>query len=570
MLVAVAMALAAIVYLNALPNPFVYDDLVVIVENRALEAPWSVAAALELSAFRPVTALSYALDRAIWRLEPFGYHLTSVLLHVLNTGLVFLLAVVLGADRMRGLNPPVDRVLGTPPPNAALAAFAVAGLFAVHPALTEAVSYVSARSEVLATTLVLAAFLALRAALLTGRAVWTVMGVGLFVLALGAREVAAALPFVLLVYDRIVLGGTPEGRRRRLVRWHVPLLATTIAAGALRLVLYVSHEGGALEATARYVATQAGVVWRYVKLLLVPVGLSLVHHTPVAGVTDAWTLVALAGLVALVAVAIVARREEPWVALGIAWFLLALAPTSVVPLRDVMAEHRLYLASIGLLLALVAVGARLGARLPIDSSRRRAVGATIVVVIVIVLGVLTLARNAVWADPVVLWQDAATKSPQSATARAGLANALAQAGRCGAAIPEYDASLRLAPAPGVFTNLASCLVAERRVDEALAAYQRALALEPRYVAAHHNLALLALHRGDRDRAHEHFLRAIAPDWRRPRWREDLIALHERSIDDPAKTLELCRELLRVASETAGVRECIARNEARLAKRAASG
>ncbi len=207
---------------------------------------------------------------------------------------------------------------------------------------------------------------------------------------------------------------------------------------------------------------------------------------------------------------------------------------------------------------------------PWATSRRRAVGATIVVVIVIVLGVLTLARNAVWADPVVLWQDAATKSPQSATARAGLANALAQAGRCGAAIPEYDASLRLAPAPGVFTNLASCLVAERRVDEALAAYQRALALEPRYVAAHHNLALLALHRGDRDRAHEHFLRAIAPDWRRPRWREDLIALHERSIDDPAKTLELCRELLRVASETAGVRECIARNEARLAKRAASG
>jgi hypothetical protein len=136
-------------------------------------------------------------------------------------------------------------------------------------------------------------------------------------------------------------------------------------------------------------------------------------------------------------------------------------------------------------------------------------------------------------------------------------------GDCPAAIVELEAAFALHTDPGVATNLATCLVGERRLAEARRVYERVLETHRGYVPAHYNLALIALREGDRERAHAHFVRAIAPDWRRPRWREELMPLHERAFADPAKTLELCREILRVASETPGVHECIERNEARL-------
>src|SRR5687767_4318071 len=184
MLAAVAVELALIAYLNTLRNPFVYDDLVTVVHNRALEAGVGVLAAWGPAAFRPVTALSYALDRALWGVAPLGYHVTSVLLHMVNVALLFRLCVVIARDLRF--------------------AFAVSTIFAVHPIATEAVGYVSGRSEVLCATFFLAALLAFERALVTLRPRPTLLGAVFFLLALGSREVAAMLPFVLLAWDRLL------------------------------------------------------------------------------------------------------------------------------------------------------------------------------------------------------------------------------------------------------------------------------------------------------------------------------------------------------------------------------
>src|SRR5260370_23306756 len=97
-LAALAVALSVAAYVNALHNPFVYDDRGTVVQNPSLTDLGNLHWILIYSPFRPLVNLSYALDHRFWGLDPFGYHLTSVALHVLNVGLFFGLAAALARD----------------------------------------------------------------------------------------------------------------------------------------------------------------------------------------------------------------------------------------------------------------------------------------------------------------------------------------------------------------------------------------------------------------------------------------------------------------------------------------
>ena len=128
---ALAADLAALVYLSALRNPFVYDDLLGVVRHAGLLDAGGVLAVLRDNLFRPVVSLSFAVDHALWDLQPRGFHFTSLLLHALNTALLFVLARRAVADWR-------DRVPAAAPDDlgADVAAAVAAGLFAVHPLLS--------------------------------------------------------------------------------------------------------------------------------------------------------------------------------------------------------------------------------------------------------------------------------------------------------------------------------------------------------------------------------------------------------------------------------------------------
>ena len=125
-------------YLNALHNPFVYDDYHTVVANTSIQSVANLRAMVLHDVKRPIVNVSYAIDRALWGPAPLGFHVTNVLLHMLNVVLLFHLA-------LRGW-----RATGS-------AAFAAAALFAVHPMMTEAVGYISGRSELLCATFFLPA-----------------------------------------------------------------------------------------------------------------------------------------------------------------------------------------------------------------------------------------------------------------------------------------------------------------------------------------------------------------------------------------------------------------------------
>jgi len=547
-LLAVAAAvLACLAYLNALDNPFVYDDHDTVLANRSLVDLSNLRFILVYTPFRPLVNASYALDRWIWDYRPFGYHLTSVALHALTVVLLYVW---------------MRRILDdtTPGADATLPAFAGAALFAVHPIQTEAVGYVSGRSEVLSAVWFMTALLVGRSAVTSGRRVSAVLGVVAGVLALASKETALALPVVFLAYDWLLRPGTDEGRRRRLWLVAVPLLVLAAAAGGYRFLAMNGPSNGVMTAVLNAM-TQSIVIWRYVGLIVWPFGQSIMHSVHrVTHLADPFAWIAIAALLLTCVIGFRLRRSDPVSALGIAWFLAVLAPSSsFLPLREGMAEHRAYLASAGLFVVISSIVRRrtIAMKAP-QYSIRLAVG-----VAVSILCVLTVMRNRVWSDPITLWSAATLHAEGMWEPRYALADSLREAGQCAAAVPEYRKVVALRPAHrDGHTNLGICLAETGHLDEAEREFRRALEIDPSYARGYTNLGALALMAGDATRARDFYREAIGKDPNNVLARMQLASLYENTFHDYHSAARMCGEARLLAPSTPGVVDCVERNQRR--------
>lgn len=487
--------LGGIVYVNALHNPFVYDDYHTVVANRSIQGPTSLRSMVLHDITRPVVNVSYGLDRVVWGDRPFGFHVTNVLLHMLNVVLLFQFARRLEEDR----SPPDGAESGSSG-RVRLASFAAAALFAVHPMMTEAVGYISGRSEVLCATFFLLAMLSGRRWLRGGGAPWAALTIGLWIVALASKEPAAMFPFVLLAYDWLAVAGDAGARRRRLLTVHLPLVGFAVAAGLLRLAVLVRVEyPGQATAHWSYILLELDVVRRYVGMLLYPVGQSMFHEvTAIRSVFDPRVGVGVAVVGALAALVWILRRFESTMSLGIAWFLLLLVPSSVLILFDQgepMTEHRVYLASCGVFLAAGGGLAWASAWLDRVGARPRALVPIVLAVVVWSFGAETRFRNVVWASPVTLWRESVDLAPTHFRPRLLLGEALQDEGRNREALEEFETAVRLRPTePTTHVMLGRSLAELGRFDEARQQLRRALEIDPRNEQARRSLAVLeALH-----------------------------------------------------------------------------
>lgn len=526
--VSAATAGAVAVYLNTLHNGFVYDDVNTIVENYSIRALNDLPGILTYSPFRSILNFSYAVDFSWTQLDPFGYHVTNILLHAANVILLYCLGLVLARDAASVRSDATGRAGEEVAPE--MVAVVAAAVFAVHPMMTEAVGYLSGRSEVLSTTFVLVSFLAFRRWLL-GRSLRALgIGLGAGVLALGSKETAAMLPFLVLMYDRLFVRDSPEARKRRLIRVHLPVVTAIMIGAILRTGRFFSLETSEVPDPLAYALIQLGVFRRYLYLLVAPVSQSLVH--PISNVTsilDLGTLAGAAHLIAVAALVVAARRRAPLVSFGFGWFLLLLAPsTSVVPLQELMAEHRVYLASCGFFLA--AVSAACG-WLPSRAWLRRA-AALALTALLAAFAWTTVARNRVWSDAVTLWQDAALKAPDTWVTHYALGEALEQQGRCAEAVDAYRKAIVLIPEePRAYLRLGRCLVLIGRPGEAIGVWSKVVGRTPASAEARLLLA----------------------------------GVYESMYQDYASALRVCQELraLTADGEAEQAQECIQRNQRRL-------
>jgi hypothetical protein len=559
--------LAVLVYLNALHGAFVYDDYRTIVVNSSIARLSSLPAIVVHDIARPMVNLSYAIDHRIWGDTPFGFHLTSLLLHVLNVILLFQVGWRFTLDLQHTRGP---QTVG--PISPLVVAFTAATLFAVHPLMSEAVAYISGRSELLCAAFFLSAALCTRRWMLHQGTKWWVLTVVFWLAALLSKEIAAMYPLVMMGYGRLVLGGVSSEKRARFWRLHVPLLAAAALLAVARVTLFglVEHPGG-LGFQWRLVLTEITVIARYVGMLVVPSGQAIFHDVRIVpGLIDSSVLIGIGTITLLVVVAVELRRTLPLVSGGILWFLLLLVPSSalaVVNKGELMAEHRIYLASGGLFLAAGTGVAWLFTRLAGSSAILRWTVAAVLAIEIISLGGATFARNAVWSDPVTLWREAASQAPDHWLPQASLGEALHSAGRHQEAIQAYQAALRLNPKEAyTYFRLGLSYAELGRFKEAALTFDRLRQVDPTSTLVPTGLGVVAMMSGDVDLARRNFQAAITQNPREIMARQWQAVLEEVVAKNPAEALRLCEEIRRISPGTLGDDECIARNRAQLGPR----
>ena len=507
---AAVICLAGAVYLNALNNPFVYDDHRLITENRSL-VDVNLRALLFQDASRPVINVSYAVDRAVWGDKPFGFHLTNVLLHMLNVGLFYALSFQFATSR---------RVLewrertGAPRPH--VVALTAAALFAVHPMLTEAVGYISGRSEVLCGTFFLLALLCAGRWMRGAPWTWLLATFSLWLLALGTKEIAVMFPLVVFAFDRWILGDAAGSEQRRRLRYlHIPLLVTTLVAVILRMTVFTLLEHGGIHPDWRLALVELDITRRYLWMLIAP-SQQMIFHTidPISSVLDPRALGGLATVAILVALAWRLRKGAAIAGLGFVWFLALLAPSSlliVLGRGEPMAEHRVYLASCGFFLTIGAAIDFIGRRLRPASPARWMMRAASAVLLLQLCG-RTLVRNEVWKDPVALWDEAAVAAPDHWVPYVPLGEELHRAGRHEDAVNVLATAIRLKPTePDAYKQRGVCLLETGKLEDATAMFQQLERINPQSTDAPFGLGLVAIAEGRNAEARELLARAVQRD-----------------------------------------------------------
>ncbi len=431
-----ALAAAIVVlwaYSPSMSGPFLFDDNFL---------PFAVAniSSQPLSAFlhgqRPLLMASYWLSARLASGsapdDTWWYHFLNVVIHCVTTGLVFFIVKRLlvwaniGESR-RGL----------------LAGFAAA-LFLLHPAQTEAVSYVAGRSDGLSVMLAFSAFTVFlyrresAASWQTAAAVLLLFGAALM-----TKEDTIALPALLLLTDFWWSKGSRWEGIRRNWRIYVPMVVASLLGVRLfwGLITHATTAGFALRDFTwyQYFFTQWRAIFVYLGMFLWPANLTLDWDFPISHtVLEHGAIVWLAILLALIAAAWTLRRRFPLATYGFLVFLILLAPTSsILPIRDPVAERRIYFGMLGLLL----IAVDLLARVKIDR-QMLAVGG---LAVVLLAGYVTHARAEVWSEELSIWQDTARKSPAAWRPHFQLGFAYLKAQRYNEALAEFGKTAELHP-----------------------------------------------------------------------------------------------------------------------------
>jgi hypothetical protein len=397
--------------------------------------------------YGPIQMLTYMLDYRMWGLDPFGYHLSNLLIHSANVVLVFFV---------------LRRMVGE-----FMLAFFAALVFAVHPLNVENIAWVAERKTLVSAFFVLSSllfYLHYRASTKRPRLSYAGSLV-LYLLAVFAKGTVIGLPIILVCYEWL-LGGERARRFRPIGPY---FMISILAAGAtLWATVSTNVVGGGPDITLEFLfglvyPTMLPVWWEYIRLLLFPVGLSAYYiPTGRSSFLDPVVLAAIAGW--LVVLAGVFYRASNRVKFWFFWALVFFAPTSgILPWVVYYADRYMYLPGIGFyVLAGIGAGACFRwvvQRWPKVKALESGFAAVAIVTAALIYGGLAYQRSAVWENEITLWTDTTLKSPEFSDGHLNLGAANLRAGRLDAAEVAYRRAHKMGNPRG---EKGLWIVAERR------------------------------------------------------------------------------------------------------------
>ena len=339
-----------------------------------------------------------------------------------------------------------------------------------------------------------------------------------WVLALGCKQTAASLPFVIFLYEWHFFQDTGRDWLKHNMKF---LLGAAVLFFLIALIFFGlnplekisvlrDYSLGEFTLTER-VLTQFRVVIYYLSLLFYPhpSRLNLDHDFPISHslINPFTTLFSLGTIITLVGLALFMKKKEPLFSFCILWYFgNLLIESSVIPLAIIF-EHLTYLPSMLVSLCVVTTAYRF--------IRKKWVVTGLLCVIGLVLSTWTYERNGTWSDPLTLWRDCVEKSPKKARPHYNLGFFLAEQDRISEAITHFSEALRINPDYAeAHNNLGIALAGRGDLKEAVRHYSEALRLKPDHAKAHHNLGNVKVEEGDLDGAIGHYSRALQlrPDY----------------------------------------------------------
>ena len=477
-----------------------YDDNLFVSTNPhvlaglTLDGVWWAFTSIDFANWHPLTWISFQLDSTLFLMNPVGFHVTNVLLHLASTLILFRTLAM--ATRFPGRS------------------FVVAALFAVHPLHVQSVAWISERKDVLSG---LFWMLALRQYLrpvienqprrMGWVAVWMACG-------LMSKAMGVTLPFVLLLLDiwplRRWTGTWPD---RQLIIEKVPLFV--LAALGCAMTIYTQAADEAVGTLTKYpvsgrMATTVMNYGIYLRQLIWPYPLVAFYPHVAWNWSDwrVWSVLTL--LLVVTAMVIWQRRSRPWLLVGWLWYLGTLVP--VIGLVQVgvhaHADRYMYLPMIGPALMLVWLVAEVRPTSKTWQKLRLGLAGFIVAA----CGLRTALQTAIWRDSKSLWTYTLAHGEESATAFGGLGEALRDEGQFEQAIISFRKALELWPELAIcHTNLGWCYAVLGRLSEADAEFAYVL---PEFDAPANEqlrLGIMSVESHNPGRAAGHFVRALVAD-----------------------------------------------------------
>ncbi len=475
------------VYWPSMHGPFVFDDVPNIEYNRHLRLKTLSLGELTDAGFkgpnsqRPVAKVSFALNYAIHEYRTFGYHLVNVLIHVATALFIFLFFIkTFAIIRVKGISDRLVNANGDGRTDGWLIPCCIAMLWMLHPLQSQTVSYIVQRMTGLATLFYILSFLCYFSARESiggrSRAFYASGCVLAGLLAVGSKEIAVTLPFFIFLFEWFFYQDMDWRWLRRKFGW---LLVVGVLVAATTLIFTHGHPIQAIEGSyhnrdftlAERLLTQPRVIILYLSQVLVPhpSRLNLDHGITVSErlVDPPTTIIALAAIAGLALFAILSARKSRFLAFGIVWFFGNLAGESSVFGLEMVFEHRMYLPSIMVIAVIVLLIRGVIRNIPIFLSVMGCIG--------ILCATWTHERNQVWTDELLLWSDAARKSPDNYR-------------------PFYNVGI---------------ILSEKGLSEqSISAFEKSIALKPTYAEAYNNLGFEYFKVGNNEKAVRHLREAM--------------------------------------------------------------
>ncbi len=452
---ATVIILGIIIYSNTFKSPFIFDDNVQIVDNTAIRNISDVNTWWNYSTARPVSMFTFVLNYHFNQFDVRYYHLVNLIIHLINACLVWWLTLLIFSTPALK-NYSIIRYKR-------LLAFFTALLFVSHPLATQSVTYIIQRQTAMA-----AMFYFLSLALYTkGRLsdnsgnikyVFFLLALLSAILSIFSKENGYTIPLTILLFEIFLFRKKIFSFSKKELRIILMLMGSV---GLLVLFMYIfslsifspkfklnifdpipAINGNTHIVTPyNYFITQFSVVIKYLQLLMLPINQNLDYDYPLAkNFFELKTLISFLFLLAIIVAALILFKKHRFFSFGIFWFFITLSiESTIIPLADLIYEHRTYIPSFGFFLALTSVVYLLLGK------KHKYLPFVILIFIVLCNSVMTFQRNKVWKSELSLWDDVVSKSPDKARPHLSRGFAYNHLGQYYKAIDDYSRAIEIAP-----------------------------------------------------------------------------------------------------------------------------